>query len=93
VFKNMGAWAEIRRSVLVEGASRRSVQKKFGLHWTTARKILTEPVSPGYRMVKGKAAPKFDAYVGAIEEILRADKTVHRMQRHTAKRIWTRLVS
>lgn len=92
MFTDMDAWAEIRRKVLVEGASRRALQREYGLHWTTLRKVLQEPEPPGYRRTKARPAPQSAPHRTTIEEILKADKTVHRKQRHTAKRIWRRLV-
>lgn len=91
MFTDMEAWAEIRRKVLVEGASRRAIQREYGLHWTTLRKILREPEPPGYRRKEPRPAPKSAPVLATVEEILRQDRDVHRKQRHTAKRIWQRL--
>lgn len=91
VFTDMEAWSEIRRKVLVLGVPRRAIQREYGLHWTTLKKILREPEPPGYRRKEPKPAPKSAPFVTTIEAILRADRDVHRKQRHTAKRIWQRL--
>jgi hypothetical protein len=43
VLTDMDNWTEIRRRVLVDGHSMRSVQREFHLHWKTLRKILDHP--------------------------------------------------
>ena len=48
----MDWWMEIRKKVLVEGASKRAVQREYGIHWETLEKILTHSSPPGYRMEK-----------------------------------------
>ena len=40
MFTNMKQWNEIRRRVLVEGVSRRQVQRETGMHWKTLKKVL-----------------------------------------------------
>ena len=35
MYTNMDQWAEIRRRVLVEGASKRSIQREYKIHWKT----------------------------------------------------------
>ena len=53
MFTDMENWAEIRRRVLVDGQSKRSVCREFDIHWDTLQKILDHPEPPGYR----RAAP------------------------------------
>jgi hypothetical protein len=43
----MDQWAEIRRRVLVDGESKRSIQREYHLHWRTLQKILNQPEPPG----------------------------------------------
>ncbi len=40
VYTDMGQWAEIRRQVLVEGKSKRSVCQQHNIHWDMLKKIL-----------------------------------------------------
>jgi hypothetical protein len=35
VFPNMEKWAQIRRRVMVDGRSKRSVCREFDIHWDT----------------------------------------------------------
>ena len=62
------------------------------MHWQTLEKILTHPQPPGYRRTVAREKPKLGPYLGRIEAILTADKAMPRKQRHTAKRIFERLL-
>ena len=42
-------YAEVRRSVYVEGLSERGAARRFGLARETVRKMLRYSVPPGYR--------------------------------------------
>ncbi len=91
MFTDMDKWAEIRRLVFVEGKSKRSVCRQFGIHWDTLSKILEHSEPPGYRLSRPRYKRKIGPYLGVIEEILRLDEDVHRKQRHTKRRIFDRL--
>jgi len=82
---------EIRHKVLVEGVSKREILRQKKIHWRTLEKILRDSVSPGYQRTAPIAKPKIDPFLGKIQEILTADKQMHRKQRHTAKKIWEEL--
>ena len=88
---DMDEWTEIRRRVLVEGASKRSICLEYGLGWRTVDKILCHPEPPGYRSKVPRERPKLGPFTGVIEEIFQADKTAPPKQRHTARRIFERL--
>src|SRR6516225_7477077 len=83
--------AEIRRRILVDGQSKRSVCREFGIHWDTLRKILSHPEPPGYRRATPRARPKLDPFLPVIHQILQADKKAPRKQHHTTIRIFRRL--
>ena len=87
----MQEWTEIRRRVLVEGASKRSVCRDYGIAHKTLQKILANTEPPGYRRSAARAATKLGPYLGVIEEILASDREAPPKQRHTAKRIFERL--
>ena len=38
---DMEQWARVRRKVLIDGCSKRSVMKEEGLHWETLQKMLS----------------------------------------------------
>ncbi len=84
----MQEWTEIRRRVLVEGASKRSVCREFGIAHKTLQKILANTEPPGYRAAAARPRTKLGPYLGVISEILAADAEAPPKQRHTAKRIF-----
>jgi len=87
----MNQWSEIRRKVLAEGASKRSVCQDYGLGWWTLEKILAHPEPPGYRRTAPRPKPKLGVFLPVIDEILEADKDAPPKQRHTARRVFERL--
>ena len=87
----MELYAEVRRSVYVEGLSERAAARRFGLARETVRKMLRYRLPPGYRRVKPVRRPQLDAFTGVIDQILRDDQHRPKKQRHTAKRICERL--
>lgn len=91
MFTDMEKWTEIRRDVLVEGKSKRQVQRETGLSWKTLEKVLGHSSPPGYRRTKPYEKPKIGAYLDRIAQIIEADRDVPRKQRHTAKRIYERI--
>jgi transposase len=91
VFTDMENWAEIRRRVLVDGQSKRSVCREFEIHWDTLTKILDHPEPLGYHRTAPRPRPKLDPFLPVIHQILDDDKKAPRKQRHTAQRIFERL--
>ena len=69
----------------------REAARRFGLHRDTVRKMLKYSVPPGYRRDQPPRRPKLDPFAAIIDQILEADKSVPKKQRHTAKRIFERL--
>ncbi len=84
-------YARVRRSVQVDGMSIREAARQFGLARKTIRKMLAYSIPPGYARKKPVVKPKLGPWLGIIDQILEDDKTQHKKQRHTAKRIWDRL--
>ncbi len=91
MFSNMQDWTDIRRAVLVEGASKRSICRRYGIAHKTLQKILAWPEPPGYRQQTPRPKSKLGPHLGVIEEILATDREAPAKQRHTAKRIFERL--
>jgi transposase len=87
----MDLWAEIRRCVLIDGESKRSVQRRYGLHWKTLQKIHRQPEPAGYQQSRPRAKKKLGPFLPVIEVILQQDRQAPPKQRHTAKRIFERL--
>src|SRR5271157_3165278 len=86
-------YGRIRRAVLVEGKSERTVAREFGVARETVRKMLRYAVPPGYRRQQPPKRPKLGPWLGVIDAILENDKQQPKKQRHTAKRIFERLRS
>src|SRR3954469_20729568 len=86
----MENWAEIRRRVLADGQSKRSVCREFDIHWDTPQKILHHPEPPGYRRAAPRPKPKLEPSLPVIHQILEGDKGAPKKQRHTARRIFER---
>jgi len=53
--------------------------------------MLRHSVPPGYHRRERAKRLKLDPYIGIIDQYLNEDRTRHRKQRHTAKRIFVRL--
>ena len=87
----MEMWTEIRRKVLVEGASKRSIRRDYRVSARTLEKILANAEPPGYRQRTTRPKPMLGQFLPVIDEILEADRTAPPKQRHTAKRIYERL--
>src|SRR5271166_2921449 len=71
-------YGRIRRAVLVEGRSQRSVAREFGLARVTVRKMLGYSIPPGYRRKEPVKRPKLGPWMGVIDAILEEDKTFWR---------------
>ena len=71
--------------------SRREASRQFGIDRKTVAKILLHSEPPGYRRRQPPKRPKLAPFTDIIDGILEEDRTVHRKQRHTAKRIFERL--
>ena len=74
-----------------EGLSRQEASRQFGIDRKTVAKILLHSEPPGYRRRQPPKRPKLAPFTDIIDGILEEDRTVHRKQRHTAKRIFERL--
>jgi transposase len=74
-------YAKIRRSVMVDGMSRREAAKQFGVHRNTITKMLQFSIPPGYRRRERPASKKLGPYMAWIDAILEGDRSVHKKQR------------
>ena len=79
-------YAWIRRAVMADGVSRRDAAKQFGVHRNTISKMLQFSIPPGYR--RRAVSKKLGPQMAWIDAILEGERSVHKKQRHTARRIF-----
>ena len=84
-------YRRVRLACHVEGLSQRQASDRFGIARETVKKMLLHSEPPGYRRREPPRRPKLAPFIGIIDRILEEDRTSHRKQRHTAKRIFDRL--
>lgn len=86
-------YEQIRRAHEREQVSIRELARRFGVHRRDVRAALASPIPPGRNVpVVAKPCPKLDRWKPFIDRWLEDDKEVPRKQRHTARRVWQRLV-
>src|SRR5215471_13160922 len=84
---------QIRKDRRVEGSSIRELADRHRVHRRTVRQALESAVPPPRRPYPQRPQPAVDLYREVIDGWLLADREVPRKQRHTARRIWQRLVA
>jgi transposase len=84
---------QIRRDHAREELSIRELAKRHGVHRRAVRQALESAIPPAKRAPESRSAPKLGRYHAIVDEILEADREAPRKQRHTARRIWQRLVA
>lgn len=84
---------QIRRDMRVEEVSIRELAQRHRVHRRTVRQALASAVPPPRKAYARRSRPAMDAYVEVIDSWLLGDREVPRKQRHTARRIWQRLVA
>lgn len=81
---------QLRREYEFGVGTIKGVAKKFGVHRRMVRQALASAV-PAERNYPERAKPVLEPVVPFIDAILEADRRAPRKQRHTARRIWTRI--
>ena len=85
-------YLRVRLACHVDGLSQREAARRFGIARETVRKMLRHSEPPGYRRRQPRNARNWPpSSTDIIDRILEEDRTVHRKQHHTAKRIFERL--
>jgi transposase len=85
-------YEQIRRDRDREGLSIRALAERHGVHRRAVRQALSSPLPPAKRSPAHRCAPRLGAYRELIDSWLEADRAAPRKQRHTARRVWQRLV-
>jgi len=81
----------IRREHADEGLSYRALAKRHRVHRRTVRQAVENAVPPP-RKTPERSAPALGAYEATVRRWLVEDQAAPRKQRHTARRIWQRLM-
>jgi len=81
----------IRHDKREEGLSVRALARRHNVHRRTVRQALASALPPP-RAASPRAAPKLDPVLPLIRAWLTDDLKAPRKQRHTARRIWERLL-
>lgn len=84
-------FASIRRDHRREGLGTRKLAERYGVGRDTVRRAL-QNAEPPARKVPVRVSPRLGPFKVVIDEMLRADLTAPRKQRHTASRVWNRLI-
>jgi len=64
--KSVELYGRVRRSVLIDGMSRREAARSFGIDRRTVDKMLSFSIPPGYRRSQPIKRPKLDEFTGLI---------------------------
>jgi hypothetical protein len=68
------------------------VAAKFGVHRRLVRQAIGDALPPKHRY-PGRVKPKLGAVAACIDEVLEADRRSPRRQRHTARRLYRRILT
>jgi len=83
----------IRRLYFIQRHSIREIAKELRHSRRTVKKAITDASVPQYHLTVPRASLVMDPFKAIIERWLAEDKSQPKKQRHTAHRIYTRLVS
>jgi transposase len=84
---------QIRRDQRLEGLSIRELADRHGVHRRTVRQALAAAVPPPRKTYPPRPRPAIEPWAAVIDGWLLGDRDVPRKQRHTARRVWQRLVA
>lgn len=87
----MEQFERIRRDARDEGLSIRALAEKHRVHRRTVRAALADAVPP-VRKAPVRTAPVLGPHEATVRRWLVADLDAPRKQRHTARRVWQRLI-
>jgi transposase len=82
----------IRKLYFIKRHSVRQIAKELGHSRKTVRKAIADASVPEYHLTAARPSLVMDPYLDTIKAWLEADKDRPVKQRHTAHRIWVRLV-
>ena len=88
----VSVYEQIRRAHEREALGIRALARRFGVHRRDVRQALASAVPPPRRPAPPRAAPKLDPWKSTVEQWLEEDLSAPPKQRHTARRVWQRLI-
>jgi len=83
---------QIRKAHEREGLSVRALAERFGTHRRTVRQAIASAVPPSRKPPPPRVSPALGPWKAIVDGWLAADKDAPRKQRHTARRVYQRLV-
>ena len=83
---------EIRRDWAREGTTIRELARRHGVHRRAVRQALKSAEPPAKAKPRSRPHPRIGPYQQIIDQWLIDDKSAPRKQRHTARRIYQRLI-
>jgi transposase len=83
----------IRRDRRTQALSIRELAERHKVHRRAVRQALASALPPPRKEYGARSRPAIDPWTAVIDAWLIADQDVHRKQRHTARRVWQRLVA
>jgi transposase len=87
-------WVSIRLLYLRQGKSKSWLAREFGISRNTVAKYLkTDSEAPKYTASQARGRPVSDKWEEHVRLILEDDRNAPRKQKHTAKRVYERLVA
>lgn len=89
----MELFEQIRRDRRCEELSIRELAERHGVHRRAVRQALASALPPPRKTYPSRPRPAIDPWVGVIDAWLVDDQNAPRKQRHTARRVWQRLVA
>ena len=84
---------EIRRAHFIDGKSVRQIAREGHHHRRTVRKAIRNGGPPRYCLSQPRARPVLGPFVAIMDRWLAEDEARPPKQRHTARRIYQRLVA
>lgn len=84
---------EIRPDRRLDEMSIRELAERHRVHRRTVRQALASAVPPPRKEYPRRPRPAMDPWVAIVDGWLLADREAPRKQRHTARRVWQRLVA
>jgi transposase len=85
-------YEQIRKVNEREQLGIRQLSRRFGVHRRDVRQALRSAVPPPRKQRSVRPAPALDCWKPLIDQWLEEDRSAPRKQRHTARRVWQRLV-